>query len=325
MNSLIDPNVVYDLYFNQKLSLKNVGEQFEVGPDAIKGVLKRNGWSPRSAYELERKVQNPNEIVRLYKSGINGPELAKRFNTDAANIYRILKKNNVKIQIGERNRKYTINENFFSKWSPLMAYWLGFLCADGYMNKNKNQISLSQADEEHLKHFLNDLGANNKIIRKIRGDNCFSPGSTQLIASICSKSIHDKLIELGFLNFKQGGTTLIKIIPPKLFSHWLRGMTDGDGTVSIIKPCANKPYPTWRLVSPFSEQLEYIASVIIKNVPITPLNVYKSKTIFVITCKRLKSFKLLKYLYKDNIRSLKRKKDKFEAIINQFYTNYPSK
>ena len=64
----------------------------------------------------------------------------------------------------------TKNENFFKKWSPEIAYVLGFFAADGNMTKNKRGahfIEFQITDQDLLIKIKKLLGSNHKIgIRK---------------------------------------------------------------------------------------------------------------------------------------------------------------
>jgi hypothetical protein len=46
------------------------------------------------------------------------------------------------------------NENFFKKWSPEMAYVLGFFTADGNMLKNKRGAHFIEFNTTDYKGFL---------------------------------------------------------------------------------------------------------------------------------------------------------------------------
>ena len=46
--------------------------------------------------------------------------------------------------IGSWKRKYDINENYFKTWSNNMAYILGFIAADGVIQKENQCVSISQ-------------------------------------------------------------------------------------------------------------------------------------------------------------------------------------
>ncbi|PIP28260.1 MAG: hypothetical protein COX29_02045 [Candidatus Moranbacteria bacterium CG23_combo_of_CG06-09_8_20_14_all_35_22] len=63
----------------------------------------------------------------------------------------------------------TKNENFFKKWSPEMAYVLGFFAADGCMIKNNRGayfIEFQITDKDILLKIKKLLGSNHKITER---------------------------------------------------------------------------------------------------------------------------------------------------------------
>lgn len=64
-------------------------------------------------------------------------------------------------------RKFYLDEEYFKEIdSNEKAYWLGFIAADGYINKNELVIELQESDKEHLEKF-NKAISNGLTIRKI--------------------------------------------------------------------------------------------------------------------------------------------------------------
>ncbi len=314
MNSDIELNIK-SLYYDKNKSFKLIGDIYGVSDVTIGKIFKNNGWTPRKPFEREQKIFNKQKVVDMYNNNISVIDIAKSHNSNVGTIYEVLHEMGVSVTKGINHREHSLNEEFFEEWTPLMAYWLGYLCADGCVSKDNQMISLSSKDEDVLLNFINDLESDYKIKQNIRNEKSFSPGTIQKYVNINSAKIKNSLINLKFNEFKKGGIELIKLIPDDLFSHWLRGMTDGDGTISIINE-KGKQYPTWRLVDPFMNQLEYIGQIISKNVGISNLNVYNSKTIYVLVAKKKKGIKIMEYMYKNNVRSMKRKRNKFETIIS---------
>lgn len=310
-------SVIYNLYYNENKSMNDIGEQYGVSGVTIRKVFRRNGWKARKPYELEQKVFNKQELVNLYNNGALADDIASKYGITISHMYKILKDCGADTD-WSRSRTHKLNENFFSFWNPLMAYWLGFLCADGGTIRNALTISLKESDKNHLDKFIEDVESDYNVVIKERKSG-FGVGLKYCKVQVNSKTMLNKINELGFGDFKKGGLKLIENIPTCLFSHWLRGMTDGDGTISIINS-KGKRYPVWNLVGPYYEQLKLVGEIVSEQVDISPINVYKSKTIYVITAKKKKGKKVMDYIYKNNIRSLDRKREKFEIISNEFYT-----
>lgn len=57
-----------------------------------------------------------------------------------------------------------MNSNFFNEiTSNNIAYWIGFITADGSVNKNSLSIGLALKDKEHLEKFLKAIQATTPI------------------------------------------------------------------------------------------------------------------------------------------------------------------
>lgn len=128
----------------------------------------------------------------------------------------------------------TKNEDFFKKWSPGMAYVLGFFAADGNMIKNKRGahfVSFYSDDRDILEKIKLNLSSNLKIsARKI---NTKYPNHKQsYVLQIGSKEIFKDLISLGITPNKSL-TIRMPTVSKKYLPHFLRGYFDGDGHVSV--------------------------------------------------------------------------------------------
>jgi intein-encoded DNA endonuclease-like protein len=126
-----------------------------------------------------------------------------------------------------------LNENFFKKWSPEMAYVLGFFAADGCMLKNKRGahfIEFQITDIDLLIKIQKLLGSDHKIAKR----NLRINWKTAYHLRIGSKIIFSDLLNLGFTPRKSKKIKLPNI-PDKYFRHFTRGYFDGDGNVHVQK------------------------------------------------------------------------------------------
>ena len=125
----------------------------------------------------------------------------------------------------------TLNQNFFKKWSPEMAYVLGFFAADGNMIKNKRGahfIEFQITDRDILEQIKALLGSNHKISMRDRDAKWKRSYRLQL----GSKEIFSDLIKLGMVPSKSNILKFPKV-PSLYLPHFVRGYFDGDGHVSI--------------------------------------------------------------------------------------------
>ncbi len=128
----------------------------------------------------------------------------------------------------------TKNEDFFKKWSPEMAYVLGFFTADGNMIKNNRGahfIAFYSTDKDIIEKIKIVLHSNLKVsLKNKHAINSHWKDSYQL--QIGSKEIFKDLIGLGMTPNKSL-TIRMPTVPKKFLSHFLRGYFDGDGHVSV--------------------------------------------------------------------------------------------
>ena len=130
-----------------------------------------------------------------------------------------------RMKLQSYGRKHIFNEEFFcGKMSEEIAYWLGFLGADGNVYKNCVQISLGAKDLSHLCKFMDSIGYVGSP--DYRSDN----NTYQL--RVNSKKMVQSLARLGIFPNKS-----LSYMPPNAellgeqARHYWRGMVDGDGWV----------------------------------------------------------------------------------------------
>ena len=127
----------------------------------------------------------------------------------------------------------TKNEDFFKKWSPEMAYVLGFFAADGNMSPHSNggrYVEFTSCDKELIEKTRHLIQSNHKISGRTRSIN-------QKIAyriQIGSVGLYEDLISLG-LTPNKSLTIKFPDIPPKYLRDFVRGYFDGDGCVYLRK------------------------------------------------------------------------------------------
>lgn len=127
----------------------------------------------------------------------------------------------------------TKNEDFFKKWSPEMAYVLGFFAADGNMSPHSNggrYIEFTSCDKELIEKIRHLIKSNHKISGRIRSINQKNAYRIQ----IGSMVLYGDLISLG-LTPNKSLTVKFPKIPADYLSDFVRGYFDGDGCVYFRK------------------------------------------------------------------------------------------
>ena len=127
-----------------------------------------------------------------------------------------------------------LNHNFFKKWSPEMAYVLGFFAADGSMIRNKRGghfIEFTIIDRVVLEVIRSTIGSTHKIKTRERNKGVWK---TQYRLQIGSKEWFADLVKLGFTPSKSN-TVHFPSVPRRCLGDFVRGYFDGDGCVYFRK------------------------------------------------------------------------------------------
>ena len=226
-------SVIFD--YLQGNTLICLGKKYSCDTRSIKKILVNDNVfiSPQKRNINQEEI---NGILLDYKNRVTGGEIAKKYSIGREKVMEILKKNNAPYH---SNHKYDFNRRFFKNInSEKKAYWLGFLYADGSVYKSKDNISnhliikLSSKDINHLEKFKKDFNLPHPI--KIRKENGFGGGFESATIRITSKELVNDLIRHGCVPNK---TFILQFpkIKEKLYSHFIRGYFDGDGSISVTQ------------------------------------------------------------------------------------------
>ncbi|AEG14707.1 hypothetical protein Desku_1120 [Desulfofundulus kuznetsovii DSM 6115] len=202
------------------------------------------------------------EIIRLYRDeGLSIRQIAKRLNIHHATIYSVLKRHGIGLRSkSEALRQYAVNENYFDAIdSPDKAYWLGLLYADGcVVHKNRRhlvQLALKIDDAGHVEKFRAVISSEAPIV--------YHDDEARLV--VCSVRLTEALEKCGCVQCK---SLMIKfpwdIVPEHLYSHFIRGYFDGDGTLSRSRRDKSWRSWNWSMVSGSYEFLEAVQKVLMR-------------------------------------------------------------
>lgn len=131
----------------------------------------------------------------------------------------------------QRRQRLQVNIDFFKTWSPNMAYVFGLWCADGCIMSDerfgihKFQISLHKNDEDLLEDVITVMGGNPEDIQRF-----IYPRRNIYNVAFTNTEIYNDIINLGGKERKSNDMHLPHV-PDEYFWDFLRGMSDGDGSV----------------------------------------------------------------------------------------------
>ena len=258
------------------------------------------------------------EFLRKNYYEYTNAELAKLLNRTENAIH--LKGN----RMGLKKSPYYCNYGFFDDINTEeKAYWLGFLTADGWINKNEKTnagvvgTEIQYGDIEHLKKFNKSLEGNYKITDRWKECSITSKDKTKKNHMCClrifSQQMYNSLVKLGFTNNKSYDVD-IPDISNELLPHYLRGYFDGDGCFSYTSKSFGVSFlsASWDLIHSLHElfkkklDIECNVSSYVSEYETTmyTIQIYKKKD----------KIKLLDYMYQEASIYLNRKYEKYLRV-----------
>lgn len=128
-------------------------------------------------------------------------------------------------------RRYTLDETFFEKINTeAKAYVLGLLAADGTVNPRSVWLMLHAKDEHILRDVRKAMGSNARIFeRRFAKRPDWGPykfiyfGSQKIVADLAKHGVTPR---------KSLSLKYPKTLPQSLERHYMRGLLDGDGSVT---------------------------------------------------------------------------------------------
>jgi hypothetical protein len=142
-------------------------------------------------------------------------------------------------RMGLKKYPYICDYHYFDEIdTEEKAYWLGFLTADGWVNKSKKTnagvtgIELQYGDIGHLKKFNKSIRGNYPISDRWRVCSISTKDPNKkhhtCVIRIFSLTMYNTLCKLGFSNNKTYDFHIPEI-RKDLIKHYIRGYFDGDG------------------------------------------------------------------------------------------------
>ena len=308
---------IIDLYTNQNKSTREIQKIVNIDRRTISKILRENNISLNGNTEKHKKIKD-DVYIKLFKEKHVNPKISYKELADKYNVpYRTISKRKYLLdQIKYDSRsKYTLDVNYFRKIETQdQAYILGFLMADGSVNKtkkliydktNKLCINISMKDIEILEYIKKELKSNSPIIEYMPSEKTY--GNNKMCKlNIYSIVICKHLEEYGIVPNKTGKEVIPKL-HKNLIRHFIRGFFDGDGISlnnGLIGFCSNQNFLI-DLKNHLVKELDLKENCTIKK-DNRNKNIYYLNILTKDDCKKIKD-----YIYKDAKFYLKRKFENF--------------
>lgn len=218
-------------------------------------------------------------------------------------------------------KRFAVNADFFSDWSPNMAYILGYFYADGGLENSPNirgrYIRFTSTDKELIERTRKLMGSEHTIVCDQR-----TGYKTRYLLRIGNIELYNSMEKIG-LTPNKSNTMTLPYIPAKYLSHFLRGYFDGDGCVSIERQALlDGTKSIKRLHTSFtsgsSTFLSDLNTQLFERIGIGS-KLYKNSSAWQLRYNTRSSVILFNFMYKDATKdtTLSRKLHKFGQFFNE--------
>ena len=130
-----------------------------------------------------------------------------------------------------RNWTYGYDLNFLNEDTPFRSWFLGLFVTDGHLS-NKKEVMFGFTDKQLIDNLVLHTNYVNNVSVLVRcGDH---PKWKDSYLIRFSSPIANKLISFGFSRGKKSGKTFVPMcVSDNTFSHFLRGVVEGDGCFRV--------------------------------------------------------------------------------------------
>lgn len=187
------------------------------------------------------------DIIDYYEKGDSLTKLKVRSGLSIRQVYKILRKNEVKLRSLQdqktiermRQSQSLVNESYFDNLTDESSYYLGVIAAIGVINDKKNEvkISMTAADTKYLDEFRKNIGLARPLTLKNKGKT--------VEMTFSSLKIVQRLASYGITSHrKENKSMTILKIPDNFHLAFVKGYLDGNAQIkagNLIFSCTS-PY-----------------------------------------------------------------------------------
>ncbi len=221
------------MYVNKKISTTKIAEQIGGSQSGVERLLKRHGFETPGR-ELRAKLSDSDakKAVMLYEEGMTTVEIGEMFGVTDPIIAKYIRKQGGSIRRAVRRSNVKQHGYFHTIDTKEKAYFLGWILTDGSVVEHKNRpdrsntisFELKLSDKYMVERFATELGASKENVGEDRGRLAYF--------RFASKEMADDLAQYGIVP-RKSLISYMPIIDESLMPHLIRGIFDGNGTVTI--------------------------------------------------------------------------------------------
>lgn len=237
------------------------------------------------------------EVVRRYLSGESATKLKDEFGyTAVSSVTKLVTCRGFKTRTAKESHPAKADETVFDAVTEESAYWVGFLMADGNVNRDGQVITLSlqQRDKDHVEAFRRFLKAENPVrIRMSSGCGLVKKKFSNAMFSVSSTRLREALARFGVVPNK---SLTAKVTGLEFNRDFWRGLVDGDGSIGVGVAKSGQPNYRFSLNGSFamlSQFSEFVRTVC----PNHRLNVFPVGNVGMFSTADLTARKIVNALY----------------------------
>ena len=176
-----------------------------------------------------------NMIKDNYENGLSFNQIKKKYHVSTERINKIFAKYGVETKKNIHKGKYSFNRDFFFQESEDLAYFLGWVSSDGFVQSGANviEIEIKNSDRQVLEDMRNAMQYTRPLLDIERGNGHFCKFVLE------NKEIKQLLIDkYGIIPNKTSDLSFcfkFSNLSKEFWKDYIRGYFDGDGSIKMTK------------------------------------------------------------------------------------------
>ena len=225
---------IIEMYTDDKMTSVEIAKVFGCSSSTIQRILKKNGIKPyHSPNEIRLTKEQIEDIVMRYELGETSIEIAADYNLCDNSIRKVLREQGIIIRKAKR-RSIVNRHDFFKEIDSVeKAYFLGWMISDGSIVQQRGgredviSLEIHRDDMYILELFADSIECAHGSIGTFEKRN-------HSHLRFASREMSEDLSKYGVVPRKTRITYLPRV-SDDLMPHLIRGIFDGDGTITIDK------------------------------------------------------------------------------------------
>lgn len=253
--------------YKELKSSRKMGELYKCNKNLILKYAKEIGF--KNDYLRSLNQEEKEYIINSYQTK-TVTQLSNELGVSLSSIGKVWHDNNLK---GKKAYVYPFNYNYFKNIDTKdKAYFLGLIASDGCVYERKNKIkypnnqkmlslTLQKEDQCILNTFKKYIDCEKPLSYSSKqNDDLRQYCNLQLVSDI----LRDDLKKYNIVPRKTHSFDT-PILKENLYSHYIRGYFDGDGSIYVAKNSLNKPSDYKITITGFLHNLKIIQDILLKN------------------------------------------------------------